>query len=248
MSHASSYLAFRLEGPLQSWGERARWTIRDTANEPTKSGIIGVLAACLGWGIDQDAEIAELATAVCLGIRVDRPGRGLVDFHTVEGGVMSAKGIIKKTGSTDEREVVVSRRSYLADASFVAVLGGAADLLDRLAEAMCDPVWPPFLGRKSCPPSVPILPTRIDAARIEDALEQIPWAGRKGEDCPDRVRTVVEVAPGAPQGEPGLLHRRQDVPRSFVYRLFETRLVRESTIEQSKLPMPTDPAPPQIGG
>ncbi|MGC8879968.1 MAG: CRISPR-associated protein Cas5, partial [Anaerolineae bacterium] len=28
-------LFLRLEGPLQAWGERARWRVRDTAPEPT---------------------------------------------------------------------------------------------------------------------------------------------------------------------------------------------------------------------
>jgi len=178
VSQSSTYLAFQLEGPLQSWGERARWTIRDTANEPTKSGVIGLLAACLGWGIENDAEISELATAVRLGVRVDRPGRGLVDFHTVVGGVMSAEGKIKITEKTHEPEVVVSQRMYLADASFLVVLGGHADRIDRLEQAMLDPVWPPFLGRKSCPPSVPIVPRQLDAQGIEDSLRQIAWAPR----------------------------------------------------------------------
>jgi len=40
----------RLEGPLQSWGTRARWGERDTELEPTKSGVIGLVACALGWG------------------------------------------------------------------------------------------------------------------------------------------------------------------------------------------------------
>ncbi|MFW9879088.1 MAG: CRISPR-associated protein Cas5, partial [Candidatus Thorarchaeota archaeon] len=30
-------LVLRLEGPLQSWGLRARWDYRDTSTEPSKS-------------------------------------------------------------------------------------------------------------------------------------------------------------------------------------------------------------------
>jgi CRISPR system Cascade subunit CasD len=240
VSQGSTYLAFRLEGPLQSWGERARWTIRDTANEPTKSGVIGLLAACLGWGVEDDARIAELAAAVGLGVRTDRPGRGLVDFHTVVGGVMSAAGKIKRNQATKEPEVVVSRRSYLADASFLVVLSATTDHIDHLEKAMLDPVWPPFLGRKSCPPSIPIIPKRIEARGIEDALRQIAWTPRGAENPPDRLRAVVEVDQATPMADPGLLHRRQDVPRSFVHRLYDTRLVREFNIERASLPKPTD--------
>jgi len=238
VSQGSTYLAFRLEGPLQSWGERGRWTIRDTANEPTKSGVIGLIAACLGWGIENDAEISELARAVRLGVRVDRPGRGLVDFHTVVGGVMSAAGKIKKTETTKEPEVVVSRRAYLADASFLVVLSGSRDRLDRLEKAMHDPVWPPFLGRKSCPPSVPIVPRKLEARGIEDALRQIPWTPRDGERPPEQFRAVVEVDQTKAMADLGLVHRRQDVPRSFVYRLYDTRLVREFSIDRASLPNP----------
>jgi len=247
VSQGSTYLAFHLEGPLQSWGERARWTIRDTANEPTKSGVIGLLAACLGWGIENDVQIAELATAVRLGVRIDRPGRGLVDFHTVVGGVRSADGKIKITETTKQPEVVVSRRSYLADASFLVVLGGSTERLDRLEKAILDPVWPPFLGRKSCPPSVPIVPRRLEARGIEDALRQIPWTPRDAEQTPDRFRAVVEVDQTKAPAELGVVHRRQDVPRSFVYRLYDTRLVREFSIEQASLPNPNDSSP-KTGG
>ncbi len=239
MSQGWTYLAFHLEGTLQSWGERGRWTIRDTANEPTKSGVIGLFAACLGWGIENDAEIAELATTVRLGVRVDRPGRGLVDFHTVAGGVMSAEGKIKFTETTHEPEVVVSRRSYLADASFLVVVSGRADRLDRLEKAMLDPVWPPFLGRKSCPPSLPIVPRRLEAQGIEDCLRRIPWTPRGAEEPPDKLRAVVEVDQTRAMTGLGLLHRRQDVPRSFVYRLYDTRLVREFSIDQASLPNPS---------
>ena len=45
-------LFLRLEGPLQSWGERGRWSVRDTALEPTKSGVIGLIACALGYRDD----------------------------------------------------------------------------------------------------------------------------------------------------------------------------------------------------
>jgi CRISPR system Cascade subunit CasD len=249
MSHLASFLALRLEGPLQSWGERARWSVRDTGSEPTKSGVVGLLAACLGWGPDQDEAIAALAQALLLGVRVDRPGRALIDFHTVGGGrpptgVMSAgdRRGVKQTAKTHEPETVVSRRTYLADASFLAVVQGQADLLERLAAALDDPAWPPFLGRKSCPPSVPLRPVRLDASDLEDALTRLPLQPRPGERPPGRLRAVIEVPRGVTAHQPGLHSLRQDVPLSLVYRHFGTRTVRETFLDARELPQPS-PSP-----
>lgn len=41
-------LLLRLEAPLQSYGERAKWDFRDSAYFPTKSGVIGIIACAMG--------------------------------------------------------------------------------------------------------------------------------------------------------------------------------------------------------
>ena len=52
-------LLLRLCGPMQSWGVQSRFSVRDTGLEPSKSGVVGLLAAALGR--PRDAEIADLA-------------------------------------------------------------------------------------------------------------------------------------------------------------------------------------------
>src|SRR5690242_15982985 len=93
-------LFLRLEGLMQSWGERAHWSVRDTAPEPTKSGVVGLLACALG--LNQDDDIRDLSRQVEVGVRCDRPGHRLVDYHTVTGGVMSAEGKVKRNATTHE--------------------------------------------------------------------------------------------------------------------------------------------------
>jgi len=95
-------LFLRLEGPLQAWGERARWSVRDTSTEPTKSGVVGMLGCALGISADQD--LADLSRALRMGVRCEREGDFLTDFHTVIGGVISAEGKVKK-------DTVLSRRT-----------------------------------------------------------------------------------------------------------------------------------------
>src|SRR5436305_800092 len=90
-------LYLRLQGPLQSWGDDARWGVRRTRPEPTKSGVVGVVAAALGFGWDEagDAAVGRLGQQVRMGVRADRPGTVIRDYHTVVGGVLSAEGKIK---------------------------------------------------------------------------------------------------------------------------------------------------------
>ncbi|MEU8624636.1 type I-E CRISPR-associated protein Cas5/CasD [Streptomyces sp. NPDC048669] len=76
-------LLIRLAGPLQSWGINGRFARRDTHGRPTKSGVIGLCAAALG--LDRDEPLGELAE-VLYGVRADRPGTPLRDYHTVGGG------------------------------------------------------------------------------------------------------------------------------------------------------------------
>lgn len=211
---APNTLLIRLEAPLQSWGTRARWTDRETALEPTKSGVIGMLACALGWGRDRDDDIRDLAQAVRFGVRVDLPGRVLRDYQTVFGGALSADGRIKLTASTGEPETIVSPRLYLSDASFLAAIHGPNDRIARLSTALHHPVWPIFLGRKSCPPAVHPWEGEDYFEDLPAALAQWPRCQRAGDGM---LRAAVEVGPGEGIARPDqidVLSRRRYLPRA----------------------------------
>jgi CRISPR system Cascade subunit CasD len=219
-------LFLRLEGPLQAWGERARWSVRDTAPEPTKSGVIGLLGCALG--VRSDADLQDLSVRLRVGVRCDRPGVPLVDFHTVVGGVLSAEGKIKKTASTGEYETLLSHRHYLCDASFLVALQGDAVLIARLADAVQRPRWPIFLGRRCCVPSRPVFEGVGDYPSLEAALEAAPG----GPDC---VRGVIECA----ANEGGV--RRRDEVLSRTWRTFATRYTRDVMIRRPAVGREDDP-------
>ena len=203
----------RLEGPLQSWGTRARWVDRDTALEPTKSGVVGLLACALGWGRAHDDEIRELSRALTFGVRVDRPGHLLRDFQTVAGGAMSAEGKIKLTSTTKEPETVVSPRFYLADASFFVAVQSSEERIERLAVALQNPHWPIFLGRKSCPPAIPPFAGVGNFSSLDAALESQRRATGAGAGP---LRAAIEVGPGEGvrrQDQIDILSRRTYLPR-----------------------------------
>ena len=68
----------------------------------------------------------------------------------------------------------VTERYYLADAVFLVGLEGERGFLEALVEALRKPIWPPYLGRRSCPPTLPLL-LGIRDLPLEDALRQEPW-------------------------------------------------------------------------
>jgi CRISPR system Cascade subunit CasD len=210
---------------LQAWGERARWTVRDTAPEPTKSGIVGLLACALGWSSD-DA-LRTLSRQLRCGVRCDRSGSILRDYHTVSGGVMSAEGKVKINQSTKEPETVVSERRYLCDASFLIVLQGEPALIAQLADAIQDPHWTIFLGRKACVPSRPVFEAVGDFDTLEAALASRSVSANASaieiDDAGVSLRAVVETNVG--QGS-----MRRDQFDVLSRRTYLPRYVREITI------------------
>lgn len=241
---SSHVLALRFEGPLQSWGDSARWSIRDTRPEPTMSGVLGLLAAAAGWRLDDegDRRVGELAGRVRLGVRADREGAPLRDYHTIGGtrsgnetpwtGLLTAEGKAKRNPSNAALHTEVSERNYLCDACFLVMLEADEATLDGIESTLRSPVWPPFLGRKACVPAAPVCPARPDdssrvAASLVDAISSYPWLGRPSDEPPDRLRVVLDEASGSTSGLRGL---RRDVPQSFQHRRFGHRYVREFTV------------------
>lgn len=167
-------LLIPLVAPLQSWGVRSLWNDRDTMSVPTKSGVIGLLANVLGR--DREDPIDDLAR-LRFGVRVDRAGELLTDFQTV----MQPKG----------RNNLVFEKQYLADAKFTAAVEGDDELIHSIQVAFMHPRGGPlFLGRRSCPPSHPVIPTVTDDP-LEKALKDAPSldAGTRTEDMPCEVET-----------------------------------------------------------
>jgi CRISPR system Cascade subunit CasD len=222
-------LFLRLESPLQAWGEDSQWSERRTAPEPTKSGIVGLLACSLGW--NDDERIRNLSRQIHIGVRCDVPGTPapLKDYHTVGGGysepqLLNAKGEAKLSNGKPHTEPTT--RYYLCDASFLVVVIGADTLIEELCYAIQNPVWTLHLGRKSCVPSRPLYDGVGDYESLEGALEDHP-AHFSGSYAAWHIvkhpRTVIECEAGE-----GIRRRDQIVSRA--YRLFEPRYSREDRL------------------
>ncbi len=178
MSEAVALLRF--EGPLQAWGDhRSKFRVRYTYDAPTKSGVIGLLCAALGVSRRQaDEEWLSKLNTLLMGVRVDRPGLTSWDYQTIGAGL----GLVQANGQI-KRQTLLSRREYLCDASFLVALQGEETLIREIQYALEKPVWPPYLGRKSCPPSVPVLePQQGEFVHLMDALRSVPWRRRHSDD------------------------------------------------------------------
>lgn len=225
-------LLLRLAGPLQSWGGSSRFTRRGTHAEPTKSGLIGLLAAAQGRR--RHDPIEDLA-GLRLGVRVDRPGSLMTDFQTAIRSTPLRGGGVKKV------PLPLSYRHYLADAVFLAAVEGPPSLIDGLAEAVLRPRYPLALGRRSCPPAGRLVEAVTDGT-VESTLTERSWLGRpvhppRGWAPPSRLLMVRDLAEGEPVAG---AEREHDVPVSFDpnRRRFGWRWVRREWV----------PNPDQPGG
>ncbi|MDR3209089.1 MAG: type I-E CRISPR-associated protein Cas5/CasD [Oscillospiraceae bacterium] len=177
-----STLLLRLAAPLQAWG-LSRFNSRTTEREPTKSGVIGLLAASLG--IRRDEPLDELLP-LKFAVRVDQPGTFLRDFQTAK--------------ATNEKNPTVTDRYYLQDAVFVAAVEGDGALLARLEAALLNPAFPLYLGRRACPPELPLV-LGIRELTAEDALRAEPWLARawyreKHRGGAPSLEIIADAAPG----------------------------------------------------
>lgn len=191
-------LLLRLEGPMQSWGLKAKWDIRDTGEEPSKSGIIGLIGCALGYSRQDPRLVDELDLNLHIGVRVERPGELMRDYHTICGILPTAEGKFK--GSKDEPATIVSIREYLQDASFLVAIEGPKGLLLKIMDALNDPKWPIYLGRKSCPPTRPVFEAMTEEYEsIDDALARYPWSSYTSEACreyPTELKCIIEDRKG----------------------------------------------------
>jgi CRISPR system Cascade subunit CasD len=213
-------LLLRLEGPMQSWGLKAKWDVRDTGEEPSKSGILGLIGCALGYPRRDPRFVDELDANLRIGVRVENPGEIDKDFHTVTGILPTAEGKFK--GSEAVPSTIISRREYLQDASFLIVIEGPEALLSKIKGAFEDPKWPVYLGRKSCPPTRPVFEAITTAYNsIDDALNRYPWSSYTCEargKYPEELKCIVE-------DNAGPYHRTDKLQKSPV-RMYGTRNVR----------------------
>lgn len=225
-------LALTLAGPLQAWGSASRFTTRATDDAPTKSGVIGLLAAARGL---RRTDPLEDLMSLRFGVRIDQPGELLRDFQTAH--------------SLDGKESMpLSYRYYRADARYLVGLEAETELLEGLVDALLHPVFPLYLGRRSCPPSEPLRP-RLSEGPLEQLLLDEPWQAAafwQRRYVHDPVRVEFRIDEGGDDSVLLPVHghmTQRDEPISFdpEHRQYGWRTVRHGWITlREGGPEPTD--------
>jgi len=222
-----STLLLRLAAPMQSWGNEAKFDRRGTERVPTKSGVIGMIASALGRARN---ESVEDLSRLKFGVRVDKEGTLIQDFHTVR----------------REKSAYVTNRYYLADAIFLAGLEGEEDVLHQIDQALKFPAYPLYLGRRSCPPEGRI---SLGIRKGKPLLEAL-------RDEPPLTKTVLSewrlVHDALPEDRSAYMQRDLPLSYHFEHRKYGFRRVSEQIIriDQDAMREPgTDHDPfPELGG
>jgi CRISPR system Cascade subunit CasD len=171
------YLLFRLYGPMASWGEVAVGESRHSAVHPSRSALLGLLGAALGIRRDDEEAQQALTAGYRFGVKVLSAGAPLRDYHTVQT-PSKRKNIVYRTRAQELANpralpTLLSMREYRCDSLAVVAaeaLPSARWRLDAVATALRAPVFPLYLGRKSCPLALPLAPELIMAGSLHEVF------------------------------------------------------------------------------
>lgn len=161
-------LLLKFSGPLQSWGTNSHFETRQTDRYPSKSAVIGMIAASLGYRRNEDKKIQEL-NDLEFGVRIDQAGENLRDYHIAQK--------YKKNGALER--TYVTNRYYLEDAVFIVAIGYENEqFIDKIEQGLKNPYFQPFMGRRSLPLPVDFF-LETKELNVIESLQQVPWQAAK---------------------------------------------------------------------
>jgi len=161
-------IVLRLAAPVQVWaGYRYRFSETLTYPVPTKSGVAGLIGACLG-----ERNPALLLDLFRLRIRVDHSNPPEVDLQVATGPKSGEVAAWKRTSLIDHPKAgwfkgspditgnkmpALANRQHLPFAEFITALEVKDHLVEPWLAALRRPVFMPYLGRRSNALTFPFL-------------------------------------------------------------------------------------------
>ena len=158
-------ILLKFAGPLQSWGTSSHFETRHTDPHPSKSAVLGIIAASMGCRRDEDEKIRKL-NQLLFAVREDQAGHVTDDYQTAHTLKYKPDPVVERT--------YVTHRHYLEDAVFVAAVGHEdGQWIDEIVNALKHPYFQLYMGRRSCPLPADFILKVIDQ-KIVPALEEEP--------------------------------------------------------------------------
>ena len=231
-----STLLFRLAAPMQAWGTEPRFDkwLR-TGMEPSKSGVIGMVASAMGIDRTDDEAIQNLVKRLRFGVCVDREGTVITDYHATRvvpypecsyRDLFSDNIVIRGKKIPD---TAISKydykKYYLSDAAFTIGLECKDDsLLHTILEALRHPKRMLYLGRKSCP-----LMEELDGVIVKKTM--LPALKEHAEAQAGGRYHTYRIIYDAGKGERGTLVNDEPVSFNANKKVWAPRMAAETMVE-----------------
>ncbi len=183
----NNYLIFTLTAALGSMGDFSGHERRNSLTWPGRSAILGLLGAATGIRRGEDFTALDK-----LGLAVAEfcSGELLRDYHTIQSvgsatvrHAQSRPYALRKAGK--KVNTTITQRDYRIGSLYGVAVWGRD--LQTLRDALQQPEFTLYLGRKSCPLAAPVAARVIKAADPVEALSLIeipPWRSVTG---PSRI-------------------------------------------------------------
>lgn len=162
-------LILKTEG-LSAYGLQTFDVHRRANHFPTRSAIVGLLAAAIGITRKEQQALYELSESITTAVQVNETGEKIMDYHTVQN-FRSPEGKIQKGTKPTYRE-------YWCDSEHTFAISAGSDLIIQLEQAVKAPKFNLFQGRKCCPLTRPLFERIVDENNPAIALKKLRANGQ----------------------------------------------------------------------
>ena len=175
-------LILKTEG-MSAYGLQTFDVHRRANHFPTRSAILGLLGAALGITRENYPQLFELSQQLNIAVQVNHAGEKIVDYHTVQN-FRSPQGKIQSGTKPTYRE-------YWCDSEYSFAISANEDTVLRLENAVNNPMFGLFQGRKSCPLTRPLFEAVVNEANPVAALKKVGETGQVFSDVPGENQVAM---------------------------------------------------------
>jgi len=174
----ADFLVFQLQGVMASWGDIAVGEHRPSQGHPSKSAVLGLLAAALGIERQDDELHIRLDKQLGFAVCVRAAGELLRDYHTIQVPAGKRDYASRRDELLTDKlnlKTILSQRDYRMDAFYQVAIwckqNNANFTLDELQVALKQPKYTLYLGRKSCPVNLPLNPVVLSDMNLKQVFD-----------------------------------------------------------------------------